>query len=296
MREIVSIPYWAAIGLVTLFCFYASVLANLPLYLLLIPIALALFGVWCFGLRSSGAFLIAFGVYPALLISVAILGQIANSDWSCSEVAFDGIGNPNGGDSGCTTISIDLIMTALVFWAMTLLGAALLYSLTQRDRTRPDTHELRSSIAKVVTSLLLVIGGVALSITEAPPPSPSPPERAGLPPNGLPVSCPEGEEDRGYFNGFGDDTTPTLQMSSAGWRYVYNSSGAGAFDMQILDENGNALPSSSESGVAGDKGRSSWLEAGGTFSVNVNAEETVGHTVLICENTDPSGRNKGTIN
>ena len=146
-------------------------------------------------------------------------------------------------------------------------------------------------------TLLLVIGGVASSITEATaPPPPSPPERAGLPPNGLPVSCPESEEDSGYFNSFGDDTTSTLQISSIGWRYVYNSSGSGAFNMQILDENGNALPSSSVSGTAGDAGRSSWFEAGGTFAVEVHADETVGHTVLICEETDPSGRNKGTIN
>lgn len=148
MREMAGVLFWDAVGLVTLFCFYASVLANLPLYLLLIPIALALFGVWFFRLSSSGAFLVIFGGYPALLISVAVLGQIANSDWSCSEVAFDGIGNPNGGASGCTTISIDLIMTALVFWAMALLGAALLYSRTQRDRTCPGTRELRSQCSE----------------------------------------------------------------------------------------------------------------------------------------------------
>ncbi len=110
-----GVLFWAAVGLRTLFCFYASILANFPLYLLLIPIALALFGVWFFRLSSSGAFLVIFGGYPALLISIAVLGQIANSDWLCSEVAFDGIGNPNGGISGCTTTSIDLIMTALVF-------------------------------------------------------------------------------------------------------------------------------------------------------------------------------------
>ena len=146
--------------------------------------------------------------------------------------------------------------------------------------------------------LLLVIGGVALSIMEvtALPPPPSSPERAGLPPNGLPISCPEGEEERGQFNSFGDDVTPSPQMSSTGWRYVYNSSGSGAFDMEVMDEDGSALPSSSVSGVAGDKGHSSWLEAEGTFSVKVNADEVTGYTVLICEKTDPSGRNKGTIN
>ncbi len=124
----------------------------------------------------------------------------------------------------------------------------------------------------------------------------SPPAQAGLPPNGLPISCPEGEEERGQFNSFGDDITPSLQMSSTGWRYVYNSSGSGAFDMEVMDEEGSALPSSSVSGVAGDKGHSSWLEAQGTFSVKVNADEVTGYTVLICEKIYPSGRNKGTIN
>ena len=65
--------------------------------------------------------------------------------------------------------------------------------------------------------------------------------------------------------------------------------------MHTLNENGNALPSSSVSGTAGDAGRSSWFEAGGTFAVEVHADETVEHTVLIYEEADPSGRNKGTI-
>jgi hypothetical protein len=85
----------------------------------------------------SGMALVAFGAYPALLITRAVLPRVFSSDWSCSTVGFDGISNPNGGmaigmSAGCTTISLDLILFGLVLWATTLLGAALI-----RRQSRP---------------------------------------------------------------------------------------------------------------------------------------------------------------
>ena len=124
------------IGLLALFGLYVSVLAELPLYLLLVPAALILFGMWWPGLRYSGAFLVVLGGYPTLLISNAVLSQGINADWLCSRVAFDGIGNPNGGTGACTTISIDLVVIGLVFWTVTLSGVALLYILPQRAHSR----------------------------------------------------------------------------------------------------------------------------------------------------------------
>lgn len=80
--------------------------------------ALALFGTWWPGLRYSEA---------ALLITGSVVGQVVNSKWDCSKVAFDGISNPHGGSSGCTVVSIDLILFGLNLWMVALLGAILLF-------------------------------------------------------------------------------------------------------------------------------------------------------------------------
>ncbi len=132
MRAIFGVLYWFLVGFLALNALYVSFAEGRLWSGLLIPAALALLGAWWPGLRYSGAALIAFGMYPALLITGAVLGQIFSSDWSCSEVAFDGISNPNGGRSiggsaGCTTVSIELILFGLGLWAMTLLGAVLLF-------------------------------------------------------------------------------------------------------------------------------------------------------------------------
>ncbi len=84
-------------------------------------------------------------------------------------------------------------------------------------------------------------------------------------------------------------------MIGEGWRYVYASTGSGALEIQALDEAGNTVPFSTVSGVAGDEGPSPRIEAQGTFSLKIDADEEVGHTVKACDETDPSGRNKGTI-
>ena len=109
MRAVVGILYWVLVGLLLLFALYVSVAGSSLWWGLLIPAALALFGAWWPGLRYWGAALIAFGMYPALLITGSVMGQVLNADWSCSKVAFDGISNANGGYTGCTTVSIDLL-------------------------------------------------------------------------------------------------------------------------------------------------------------------------------------------
>ncbi len=125
---------------------------------------------------------------------------------------------------------------------------------------------------------------------------PSPPERAGLPPNGLPVSCSEGEEEIGEFNGVGSETIPSFEMIGDGWAYVYNSSGSETFSIEALDEDGDTVPSSTVSDIAGGEGRSSQLETQGILNIKIDADEEVGHSILVCDETDLSGRNKGTIN
>ena len=131
MRAVVGVLYWSLVGFLALNALYVSVGESRLWSGSWIPVALALLGALWPGFGYSGAALITFGLYPALLITGAVLGQIFSSDWSCSTVAFDGISNPNGGravgmSAGCTTVSIDLILLALLLWATALLGAALL--------------------------------------------------------------------------------------------------------------------------------------------------------------------------
>jgi hypothetical protein len=130
MRAAVGVLYWFSTGFLALNALYVSVGENRLWFGLLIPVALALFGARWPGLGYSGVALVAFGAYPALLITRAVLLQVFSTDWSCSTVGFDGISNPNGGmaigmSAGCTTVSIDLILFGLALWATAHLGAAL---------------------------------------------------------------------------------------------------------------------------------------------------------------------------
>ena len=92
--------------------------------------------------------LVAFGAYPALLITRAVLLQVFSTDWSCSTLGFDGISNPNGGmaigmSAGCTTVSIDLILLGLALWATALLGAALIHRRSRGVDARAVPAETR---------------------------------------------------------------------------------------------------------------------------------------------------------
>ncbi len=304
MRRALGVPYWVFVGLLVIVGLYVSVFGNLPPYLLLAALVLAIFGAWWMGPRYSWAALVGFGVLPALFLSSSLLEQVLRADWSCSEISFrpgESVGyggGPLGEEVWCATIPGQLIVAVAVFWAITLLGAVGVSYLLVRTRLRPDALETPTGVVigaiGVGVILLLAVGGLALSVAKMMAP-PSPPERAGLPPNGLPVSCSEGEEDIGIFNGVGDDITPPAEMVGAGWRYVYASTGSGAFSVEALDEDGDTVPSSTVSGVAGDEGRSPRIESQGTFSLKIDADEEVGHTILLCDETHPSGRNRGDL-
>jgi hypothetical protein len=126
MRAVVGVLYWLLVGLTALFALYGSAaMGRLFHSWWLIPAALTLLGAWWPGLRYSGVGLIIFGADPALLVTTGVLDQVVNTDWSCSKVAFDGIANPNGGNFGCTTVSVELILFGLGMLAVALLGAFL---------------------------------------------------------------------------------------------------------------------------------------------------------------------------
>jgi hypothetical protein len=130
MRAVVGVLYWSPIGFLALNALYVSVGENRLRFGLLVPVALDHFGAWWPGLGYSGMALVAFGAYPALLVTRAVFLQVFSSGWSCSVVGFDGIFNPICGmaigmSAGCTTVSIDLILFGLALWATAHLGAAL---------------------------------------------------------------------------------------------------------------------------------------------------------------------------
>lgn len=148
MRAVVGVLYWFLVGFLALFVLYVSVGENRLWFGLLVPVALVLFGAWWPGLGYSGTALVAFGAYPALLTTRAVLLQVFSTDWSCSTVGFDGISNPNGGmaigrSAGCTTVSIDLILLGLALWATALLGAVLIHRRSRRADARGVPAETR---------------------------------------------------------------------------------------------------------------------------------------------------------
>ena len=297
MRSAVEGPYWIVVGVLTIVGIYLSVLYNSPPYFFWAALVLAVLGVWWPGPRYSWLALVGFGLLPALLLSLNLFGQIAQADWSCSKISFQsGRSSAYGGPSGetvyCTTIPGQLIVAVAVFWIITLLGAVVLLYILRRARPQADTRVNPAGLVGIGVILLVVVGGITFRAKDAAVPPP-PEERAGLPPNGLPVSCPEGEEDIGYFNGVGDDTTPALKMAGDEWRYVYASTGSGPFSIEVVDAEGNTVPSSTASGVAGDEGRSSMLGGHGTFRLKIDAGEVVGHTLHVCVARNQYSRRPG---
>lgn len=303
MKGFFGAIYWIAVGVLAVVGIYASVFGNLSPYILLAALVMSIVGVWRPGIRYSWAALAGFGVLLALFLSSSLLEQVFRADWSCSEVSFQpgetvGYGGSSEEEVVCTTIPGQLIVASVVFWAITLFGVVVLLYLLRHAHPRADGRDGRSvtvfGAIGLSMILLLVVGGITLSVMKATA-APSPPERAGLPPNGLPVSCPEDYEDVGIFNGVGEETLPEFEIIGDGWVYAYNSSGSGALSMSALDEAGNTMTSSTVSGVAGDSGRSPRIETQGNLSIEIDAGEEVGHTVKVCDETDPSGKNKGTI-
>jgi hypothetical protein len=297
VRSAVEVPYWIVVGVLTIVATYFSVLYNSPPYFFWAALVLAVLGVRWPGPRYSWVALVGFGLLPALLLSLNLFGQIAQADWSCSKISFQAsrsssYGGPSGETVYCTTIPGQLIVAVAAFWTITLLGVVALLYILRRSRPHADTRVNHVGLVGIGVILLVVVGGIAFRAKDAAAPPP-PEERAGLPPNGLPVSCPEGEGDIGYFNGVGDDTTPALKMTGDEWRYVYASSGSGSFSIEVVDAEGNIVPSSTASGVAGDEGHSSLLEVQGTFRLKIDADEVVGHTLHVCVARNQNNRRPG---
>ena len=69
MRAVGGVLYWSPIGFLALNALYVPVGENRLRFGLLVPVALDHFGAWWPGLGYSGMALVAFGPYPALLVT-----------------------------------------------------------------------------------------------------------------------------------------------------------------------------------------------------------------------------------
>lgn len=130
-----SFLYWLAVGIVIAVGIYASVFGNLFPYFLLIALVMAIVGIWQPGIKGAWALLVGFGGLPAALLSVNLLTQFFQSDWSCSRIVF---GNSSGSygygsvsstgeveSTMCSSISGQLILLIMVLWAIALSGVLL---------------------------------------------------------------------------------------------------------------------------------------------------------------------------
>ncbi|MDP9476344.1 MAG: hypothetical protein M3R38_11810 [Actinomycetota bacterium] len=126
MRSELGVLYWLMVGLLGLFGLYALASGASPSWLL-IPAVPALLGAWWPGVRYSGAGLVLFGAYPALLLTGVVLDGIISPMRTCSELTMGGVPRPSGGTYECAPDFASMIPLGLCLWTVAFLGVALLY-------------------------------------------------------------------------------------------------------------------------------------------------------------------------
>lgn len=90
-------------------------------------------GVLLTGFRNVWALLIGFGGFPAVWLTLTLLREASRLTWFCSSISFTGnnaygyglVGPERTEEVFCDTIPGQSIVTALIFWVITLLGVAL---------------------------------------------------------------------------------------------------------------------------------------------------------------------------
>jgi len=243
------------------------VVQNLIALLVLLSIFLRpLFSSLVLAIAFVGSFLGSFGWYLLLLLDNTPLGLV-------------GVGNL-------------LYLVALV------LMAAPAFRDSQRFGGIPTeaiVREVRSGPKTLGAILLLVVAAIMGYVTLPT----TPPEVPALgPPNTPPLSCPDYlEEEIAAFDGTGNHwVTPSFEITGDQWGYQVNSVGFGSLNITVLDEDGNAVAGADELGVPGGSPGSSTGMAefafGGTFALEIDADEDMSYEILLCEEANPSGRNK----
>lgn len=141
MRRTLGALYWAISG--ALFGFGLVAMFTIGAPFVLAGMLMAFIGGWRPGFSGAWAFLVGFGSVPAALLSGSFLGQVAESDWSCSRISFTanesygyGSVSPDGEVASvtCSTIPGQILVVALVFLALALAGVALGFLAWRRPR------------------------------------------------------------------------------------------------------------------------------------------------------------------
>lgn len=123
--------YWALTGAMIGFGLIGLMTIGFPF--LVAGAVMFLIGLLRFGLAGLPAFLTGFGGVPALLLTYNLAEQVSSAAWSCSGISFiensaHGYGSVSADGTVtevvCATIPGQLIVLAVVFWGITLLGLA----------------------------------------------------------------------------------------------------------------------------------------------------------------------------
>ncbi len=135
MKDLVGAAYWVLVGALVVPALYFTFFYPVPAYLVLIPMAMGIIGVLLTGLSNVWALLIGFGGLPAGWLTLTLLQEASRLTWPCSSISFEPSGEaygygsgPNGEEVICATISGQSIVTAVIFWAIMLLGLILWFA------------------------------------------------------------------------------------------------------------------------------------------------------------------------
>jgi hypothetical protein len=93
------------------------------------------------------------------------------------------------------------------------------------------------------------------------------------------------------FEGTGNRTTRAFEVSGC-WGYEYASTGYGTIGLTVVDRDGDA-PFGTEGGPqpAGNS-VGGVLAAGGTFRLQIDADDDAKYVVVVCDGEGPSGGNR----
>jgi len=138
---------------------------------------------------------------------------------------------------------------------------------------------------------IFFVAAAATADYAAMPPMPPEPETLSLSDE---PSCPEYlDEVVAAFRGMGDRMTPPFEVSGY-WGYEYASTGYGTIKMTLLDEDGNAVYGGDEPAIpAGDSVGGGEYASGGSFRLDIEADDDAKYAVVVCDGAGPGAAKGG---
>ena len=148
------------------------------------------------------------------------------------------------------------------------------------------TREVRVGARALGASLFVVVVAIVGHATLPPMPSEaqaiSPPERP---------SCPGYlEEEVAALKGSGNRTTPAFEATEY-WGYEYASTGYGTIKVTLLDGHGDSPFGTDGPFPAGYSAGGGEYARGGTFRLEIEADDDAKYAVVVCDGAGPSSGN-----